>query len=1171
MNPEGFPELSERSLSAGRTLDIYGAPEGQRMVLVSRLAREGRNPVMFVATDDREVAAARDALGFLDPGLRTLTIPAWDCPPYSRISPNPEIQAARISALTGTARGTVDRPDVVLTTVNSVMQRVPGRSQLLVGSREITSGHRINYQDFLCFLEQSGYTGCARVGVPGEFAVRGGIIDVFPGGFAQPVRFDFFGDLVDGIRSFDQHSQRTIGKINSIRIDTVSEVVLNQASISRFRRSFRAEFGVPGGTDDIYAAVSSGQRIQGIEHWLPLFHDGLETLLDYFPEATVCLEDSAWTAFGARWKQVQESYDLRRNPVAGQRFGRGAAYPCRPESLYLEPTELQQRLEEFPVGRFHSGISPDPARHLDVGGRRGREFSAERHLAAEPLLKTVADHLNSVSAAVPVVVACWSRGSRERLGLMLRDVGVRTTQLESLASIPKTPGIVGLAIWELTAGFSSPGLTVVSEQDLFGRRLVHRYRRRSKEGLLGSEASSLVPGDLVVHVEHGIGKFIGLETIEAADSLHDCLVLEYRKGDRLYLPTVNINLLSRFGEEGASLDRLGGVHWQERKARLKKEVLRLAEQLLAVAAKRKMQDAVRMSVDGTDWNDFLARFQFVETDDQRTAADEVLEDLASGRPMDRLICGDVGFGKTEIAMRAAFTAAMSGSQVAVVAPTTLLVRQHFENFAARFRNFPLRIEQVSRLIDPKLVRRTRRGLEEGSVDIAIGTHALLGKSVKFRNLGLVIVDEEQAFGVMQKERLKEMRSSAHVLALTATPIPRTLKLALSGARDLSLIGTPPADRLAVRTFVLEFDPATVREALLQEKFRHGQSFFVVPRIGEMPEFEAFLTDHVPEVSFVSAHGRLGSQELERRTNAFYDGEYDVLLSTTIIAAGLDIPTANTIVIVRAERFGLAQLHQIRGRVGRSRTRAYAYITYMPGTRLGERALQRLEVLRTTDSLGSGFTLAAQDLDIRGAGNLLGPEQSGHVREVGYELYQRMLESAIAALKSGSGGGTDVDEEWAPQLNLGITALIPSGYVDNLELRLGLYRRMSSLSEPEELEALATELIDRFGALPEEVEMLLATLKIKQFCRRANISRLDAGPKGVTIRFRKNEFPNPEALFRYLEAQRGRARMSGPRLAIRRNWFDDRGRIAGVSAIARDIARLVNRGAPEGKPAPDAVN
>ena len=1161
MRPEGFKGLSPQALSAGRPLDIHGAPEGHRMGLISRLAREGRNPIMFVATDDRAAAAAREALDFLDPGLRTLIVPAWDCPPYSRISPNPEIQAARISALTGIARGSPDKPDVILTTVNSVMQRVPGRSLLLGGSREITSGHRINHQEFLSFLEQVGYARCARVGMPGEFAVRGGIIDVFPGGFSRPVRFDFFGDLVDGIRSFDQQSQRTVGKLGSIRIDTVSEVVLNQDSIAQFRRKFRTEFGVPGGTDDIYAAVSSGQRIQGIEHWLPFFHEGLETLLDYFPDATVCLEDSAWRAFGSRWKQVLESYDLRRNPVAGRRFGRSASYPCSPGSLYLEPSELERRLMEFPVGRFHSGAGPDTAGQLDVGGRRGREFSAERHQASRPLLETVADHLKSVCGAMPVIVACWSRGSRERLGLMLEDVGIRTSQIENLASMPTIPGIVGLAVWELAAGFTAPGLTVVSEQDLFGRRLVHRYRRRPKDGLPGSEASSLVPGDLVVHVEHGIGRFIGLETIEAADSFHDCLVLEYRKGDRLYLPTVNINLLSRFGEDSASLDRLGGVHWQERKARLKKEVLRLAEQLLAVAARRKTQSATEMSVDGRDWDDFLARFQFVETDDQTTAADEVLEDLASGRPMDRLICGDVGFGKTEIAMRAAFTAAMSGSQVAVVAPTTLLVRQHFENFASRFRDFPLRIDQVSRLIDPKLVRRTKRGLEEGGTDIVIGTHALLGKSIRFRRLGLVIIDEEQAFGVMQKERLKEIRSSAHVLALTATPIPRTLKLALSGARDLSLIGTPPADRLAVRTFVLEFDPATVREALLQEKYRNGQSFFVVPTIGEMPEFEAFLTDHVPEVSFVSAHGRLGSQELERRTNAFYDGEHDVLLSTTIIAAGLDIPTANTIIIARAERFGLAQLHQIRGRVGRSRIRAYAYITHMPGARLGERALQRLEVLRTTETLGSGFSLATQDLDIRGAGNLLGPEQSGHVREVGYELYQRMLESAITALKAGSGGEADVEEEWAPQLNLGVTALIPSGYVDNLELRLGLYRRMSALAEPEELEALASELIDRFGALPEEVEMLLATLKIKQFCRKANISRLDAGPKGVTIRFRNNEFPNPEALFGYMEGQRGRARISGPRLAIRRNWLDDKGRITGVSAIARDIARLVGQVEP----------
>ena len=1149
--------LATPDMAPGRLLNIYGAPAGHQMQLIAGLAKEGRSPVIFVASDDRSMAAASDALGFFDPGLNILTIPAWDCPPYSRISPNPEIQAARIFALSQIARFSESWPDVVLTTVKSIMQRVPCRSHLLEHSWNITSGYRINYQIFKNFLEQAGYSFCASVNSPGECTIRGGIIDVFPPSSTNPVRFDFFGDLVDGIRSFDPGSQRTMCKLDSVRIDMVSEVVLNHDSITQFRKCFRSEFGVASDADEIYASISSGQRMQGIEHWLPFFHRNLESLFDYFESATVCLEESVESKIESQWEHILDAYDQRRTPVTHGRFGIGLWHPCKPDALYLTPAELRERLKQFPVGRFCSNSHSTSGPAHDAGGRRGREFSVERQDSNKPLLETIVSYLKSARRSAPVVIACWSEGSRERLGLMLLDLGIETSPLESIAALPKAPDVIGLAVWGLTEGFSSPNLIVISEQDLFGKKLVHRYRRKAQEHLLSNEVSSLVPGEMVVHVEHGSGRFMGLETIEAANSTHDCLVLEYRKGDRLYLPTVNIDLLSRYGEEGAPLDRLGSVHWQERKARLKKEVLRLAEQLLAVAAKRKTQTAARMTINRDDWDKFLARFRFVETDDQTSAVAEVVEDLASGRPMDRLICGDVGFGKTEVAMRAAFIAASSGSQVAVVVPTTLLVRQHFENFAARFLNFPLRVGRISRLVSPSEVNDTRNGLESGGIDIVIGTHALLGKSIRFKKLGLVIVDEEQAFGVVQKERLKEIRSSAHVLSLSATPIPRTLKMALSGTVDLSLISSPPTDRLAIRTFVHEFDPATIREALLHEKFRNGQSFFVVPRIGDMPDFEAFLREHVPEVSFVSAHGQLSKTKLEERTNAFFDGAHDVLLSTTIIAAGLDIPTANTIIIARAERFGLAQLHQIRGRVGRSRVRAYAYITYMRGARLGDRAIKRLDVLRTTESLGSGFTLAAQDLDIRGAGNLLGPEQSGHVREVGHELYQKMLESAIVALKAGTGSETEVDDEWAPQLNLGITALIPSNYVANPELRLGLYRRMSALSEPEELEGMATELIDRFGPLPIELESLLTVVKIKQLCRKANISRFDAGPKGATIRFRNNRFPKPEMLLDYLEGQWGRARITDNRLAIRRNWHNCESRIGGVSAIANDIAKLLN--------------
>jgi len=560
---------------------------------------------------------------------------------------------------------------------------------------------------------------------------------------------------------------------------------------------------------------------------------------------------------------------------------------------------------------------------------------------------------------------------------------------------------------------------------------------------------------------------------------------------------------------------------------------------------------------GHAWEEFSARFPYQETEDRLNASEDVLTDMAAGQPMDRLVCGDVGFGKTEVAMRAAFVAAMQGMQVAVIAPTTLLARQHAASFKERFRGFPLRVRQLSRFVATKEAGLTRQGLTSGEVDIVVGTHALLAKSIKFRDLGLLIIDEEQHFGVSHKERLKELRSDVHVLTLTATPIPRTLQLSLTGVRDLSIIGTPPVDRLAIRTYVSEFDTVTIREALLREHYRGGQSFFVVPRIKDLPEIEEFLRDDVPEVSYVVAHGQMAAGELDDRMNAFYDGKFDVLLATTIVESGLDIPTANTMVVHRADMFGLAQLYQIRGRVGRSKTRAYAYLTTKPRAKLTQTAEKRLRVLGSLDSLGAGFTLASQDLDIRGAGNLIGEEQSGHINEVGYELYQSMLEEAISKIKSGAlEGVTETSGQWAPQINLGVPVLIPEAYVPDLDVRLGLYRRLSGLSTKVELEGFAAELIDRFGPLPKEVNMLMLIVRIKAMCKRANIAKLDGGPKGATVQFHEDKFPNPEGLVDFVNAQDGLAKIKDNRIVLRRDWSSTKARLQGAFAIARDLAEKV---------------
>ena len=891
---------------------------------------------------------------------------------------------------------------------------------------------------------------------------------------------------------------------------------------------------------------------------MPFFHARLETLFDYLPDAVVVLDDQTKPARIARWEGIADQYDNRREALK-TKSRMGSVYkPAPPELLYLNEGAWDAAVADHRVlslSALPHGSGPGV---IDAGGRIGRNFSPERQQEKVSLFGALADHIRRSQRDSQVIVASYSDGARERLRGLLEDEDLGgTTEIGDFRDVPEGNGGVFLTVWALEHGFTGDGLTVISEQDVLGDRLIRAPKKKRRAENFLTEAQSLTPGDLVVHVDHGVGRYMGLETIAAMGAPHECIHLEYAEGARLYLPVENIELLSRFGHEEGLLDKLGGGAWQAKKARMKARIREVADRLIRIAAERALRKAPVMDPPGDLWEQFSARFPYQETDDQLAAIADTVADMESGTPMDRLICGDVGFGKTEVAMRAAFLAAMSGRQVAVIAPTTLLARQHFNSFAERFRGFPVNVRQLSRFVPAKQASETRKGLTDGTIDIVIGTHALLAKSVKFQDLGLLIIDEEQHFGVSHKERLKEMRTDIHVLTLTATPIPRTLQLSLTGVRDLSIIGTPPVDRLAIRTYVSEFDAVTVREALLREHYRGGQSFYVVPRISDLPEIEEFLREQVPEVSFVTANGQMAATELDDRMNAFYDGKYDVLLATTIVESGLDIPTANTMIVHRADMFGLAQLYQIRGRVGRSKTRAYAYMTTKPRTPLTPAAEKRLRVLGTLDSLGAGFTLASQDLDIRGAGNLVGEEQSGHVREVGYELYQSMLEEAISRIRSGQMEVlTDDDGQWAPQINLGVPVLIPEDYVPDLDVRLGLYRRLSGLTTKVELEGFAAELIDRFGPLPKEVNTLLLIVRIKAMCKRAGIAKLDGGPKGATIQFHNDKFANPAGLVEFVQAQDGLAKIRDNKIVVRRDWQKTRDKIQGAFAIARDLAEKV---------------
>ena len=1135
---------------------LGGAPEGFDARLLAAEAAKG-GPVVHVARDDKRLAAMRAALAVMAPGMAVLEFPAWDCLPYDRISPNPEIAARRMATLAALAQGMAG-PFVLLTTLAAATQRLPARTTLAGSSFTARVGRRVDEAALRGFLSRMGFSPATTVAEPGDYALRGGIVDVWPPGPTGPVRLDFFGDVLDGARRFDPETQRTIEKLEAVEFAPVSEVVLDEASITRFRQNYRAEFGTGGADDPLYEAVSAGRKHQGMEHWLPFFHDHLETLFDYLPGASVMLDDQVTPSRLARWAAIEDQYDARREAMAAKGRIDTVYKPCAPGLLYLDDAAWEAAVDLRRVIQLSAlPQAPGPG-CLDAGGRAGRSFAPERQQESISLFGALSDHIRALREDAQVVIASWSEGARERLRGLLADQGLTGARdIADVRDVPPGKGGLHLLIWPLEAGFTAPGLAVISEQDVLGDRMVGKPRRKRKAENFLRDAQTLSPGDLVVHLEHGVGRYHGLVTITALGAPHECLHIEYAEDAKLYLPVENIELLSRYGHEEGLLDKLGGGAWQAKKARLKQRIREIADRLMRIAAERALRHAPVLETPHSMWEAFAARFPWQETDDQLSAIADVVTDLEKGSPMDRLIVGDVGFGKTEVAMRAAFAAALAGLQVAIVCPTTLLARQHYRSFAERFRGFPVVVRPLSRFVSQKDANATRAGLADGTVDICVGTHALLAKGIRFKSLGLLVIDEEQHFGVTHKERLKEMRSEVHVLTLTATPIPRTLQLSLTGVRDLSIIATPPVDRLAIRTYVSEFDGITIREALLREHYRGGQSFYVVPRIADLPDIEAFLRDHVPEVSFVVAHGQMAAGELDDRMNQFYDGKYDVLLATTIVESGLDIPTANTMIIHRADMFGLSQLYQIRGRVGRAKTRAYCYLTTKPRAPLTPQASKRLRLLASLDSLGAGFNLASHDLDLRGAGNLLGEEQSGHIKEVGYELYQQMLEETIAKLRAGEIGGlADTGDAWAPQINLGVPVLIPEPYVPDLDLRLGLYRRLSNLTTKVELEGFAAELIDRFGPLPKEVNTLLLIVRIKALCKRAGIARLDAGPRGATVQFHQDKFANPAGLVDFLKAQGPGARVQGNKIVLLAEWKTEADRIRGAAAIARDLAEKV---------------
>ncbi|AIL65759.1 Transcription-repair-coupling factor [Rickettsiales bacterium Ac37b] len=1082
--------------------------------------------ILYIVNDEVELSSIVKELNFFIAGTKIITLPGWDSLPYDRVSPSKIVSNSRIQALYSIVAA--ENRVILVTTLNSMIQYTVPPEMLIDMSFSIRQGLELKRDDFIDRLLEYGFLKVSITSEAGEFSVRGSIIDICLPNEEQGIRLDFFGNTIESIKVFDLITQKSDKILKEITILPVSEVILNSTSIKNFTQNYLKLFGI-NKSDLLYEATLTGQRYIGVEHWLPLFYKDVATIFDYLKFDIVIHDSNFWTAYEERKNLIHEYYTARLESI--KNVMKDMIYNAvPPELVWINKTELESKLLSKSVVILDQFLHTDSKNVFTLFINKLPNFLLQARVEEKPIYDILHSYIKAIQLSnKKLIICCTTEGSRQRISHILQSNNITICNIELWSQVQKLDvNIVGITVYPLSQGFELEKYVLISEQDLLGERIRPRRNSRKRLENIINETVSFAVDELVVHRDYGIGRFIGLETVDVLGIKHDFLSLVYEGGDKLYIPVENIELLSRYGSdnEASVLDKLGGTSWQIRKSRLQNRIKLAAEELLKTAAERELKTVDSFNITSGMYDEFCAKFPYPETDDQLSAIREIEEDLSLGKPMDRLVCGDVGFGKTEVALRAAFIVALAENivkpQVAVIVPSTLLARQHYLTFKERFAGFPIKIALLSRMVPEKEITLVKHDLAEGNINIIIGTHAILNKNIEFKNLQLIIIDEEHHFGVAQKERLKQLRADVHILTLSATPIPRTLQMSLVGIKKLSLIATPPIDRIAVRTFIMPFDSVVIKEAILREYNRGGKIFYVCPKIADLTEIHNILKDLVPEIRMVVAHGQMPASRLDDIMNAFCNNEYDLLLSTSIVESGLDIASANTIIVHRADIFGLAQLYQLRGRVGRGKIRAYAYLTLPPKKILSKIALARLEVMQTLDSLGAGFSLASYDMDLRGFGNLVGEEQSGHIKEVGVELYQDMLKEAVEALiqdknitkseldKNESGSNTFV-----PQMNLGLSVLIPESYIPDLSLRLGIYKRASTLENEQEIEEFALGLIDRFGDLPNEVEHLLTILKLKQLCYKFNIEKIDSGPQAVVIAFKDNICHNPEELLNYI--------------------------------------------------------
>jgi transcription-repair coupling factor (superfamily II helicase) len=1117
LNPVLSPALPE---APGQPL-LWGELEGAGLALaIAEAAARHPAPTLVVLATSRAAEDLAAELAFFAPELPVLELPDYETLPYDVFSPHPDITSKRLATL-ATLAGM--KHGVVVAGLDALATRLPPPAYVAQHTLLLARGERLELEAFRARLAAAGYAAVAQVAAHGEYAVRGSLIDIFPMGAEQPYRIDLLDEDIDSLRAFDPDSQRSLDKLERVRLLPAREFPLTPETIKQFRLRYRQRFEGDPTRSIIYKSVSDGHPTGGIDYYLPLFFEASATLFEYLPDSLLVIEAADLAQSLPRfWRELGERHEQRRHDLERPLLD--------PAEVFIAPDTLagliaarrcvranRARLED--ARAFNQGLLAPPA--LGVDPR-----------ADQPALR-LKSWLGEFSGRV--LIAADSAGRREVLGELLHGAGLYPASVAGWAEFRAGTAALALTVNGAVGGLLAPaaGLAIVAEAQLFGERARQERRRRRAERdpeQILRDLRDLTPGAPVVHEDHGVGRYQGLTTLLVDGQPAEFVVLSYADGDRLYVPVTALARLTRYTgapAESAPLHKLGGSEWGKARKRAAQRIRDVAAELLELYARRAARPGTPMAPREREFAAFASGFPFEETADQSDAIRAVVEDLAKGAPMDRVVCGDVGFGKTEVALRAAFVAVEAGKQVAVLVPTTLLAQQHYQTFADRFADWPVRVASLSRFRSARESGVILKGLVDGGVDIVIATHRLLQADVAFKDLGLIIVDEEHRFGVRDKERLKKLRANVDVLTLTATPIPRTLNMALGGLRDLSLITTPPAERLAVQTFVIEWSAATVREACLREIRRGGQIYFVHNTVESIERRAAELRALVPEADVRVGHGQMRERDLEQLMLDFYHRRFNLLVCTTIIESGIDVPTANTMVIDRADRFGLAQLHQLRGRVGRSHHRAYAYLLTPPAGALAGDAKKRLDAIASLEELGAGFTLATHDLEIRGAGELLGDEQSGQITEIGFTLYLELLERAVKALKSGRVPDLERGLESGPELDLHVPALLPEDYLSDVHLRLVLYKRIAAAADRAALEDLRGELIDRFGPLPAHAQSLFKLTALKLRAAPLGLKRLDVGPLGGVAEFLPENSVEPALVLRLVSREAKRYRFDGP--------------------------------------------